>query len=59
MDCSKILELFQSELVVVHVGPNSVANALIRQGYQAVQVDWTPVAGGDKEAQALIELLGM
>ena len=27
MDCSKILELFQSELVVVNVGPKSFANA--------------------------------
>lgn len=44
---------------MVNVGPKSFANALIKQGYQAVQVDWAPLAGGDKEAQELIALLGM
>lgn len=58
MDCEKILELFRSELVVVNVGPKLFAAALEKQGCRAVQVDWRPVAGGDKEMQEILELLG-
>lgn len=59
MDCDKIMELFSSELVVINIGPRSFATALEQQGYEAVQVDWQPVAGGDKQMQELLELLGM
>lgn len=58
MGCEKILDLFQSELVVVNVGPKLFATALERQGCRTVQVDWRPVAGGDKEMQEILELLG-
>lgn len=45
-DVSKINELFRSKLVVLNVGPKSFATALEKQGYDTVQVNWKPVAGG-------------
>lgn len=53
-DTSKMLSLFRSELVVVNVGPKSFADVLEKQGYTALQVDWKPAAGGDKQMQAFI-----
>ena len=47
-DCSKILKLFSSELVVVNVGPKLFAEAIDKQGYRTIQVDWKPPAGGDR-----------
>ena len=58
MNCEKILELFRSELVTVNVGPKLFAAALEKQGYRALQVEWKPVAGGDREMQKILELLG-
>lgn len=58
MDCEKILNLFRSELVTVNVGPKLFANALENQGYKTVQVEWKPMAGGDKEMQEILDLLG-
>lgn len=58
MNCEKILNLFQSELVTVNDGPKLFATALEQQGYRAVQVNWKPLAGGDKEMQEILELLG-
>ncbi len=55
---SKILDLFRSPLVVVNVGPKSFADVLEQQGYEAIQVDWKPIAGGDKQMQELLALLG-
>lgn len=58
MNCDKILNLFRSELVVVNVGPKLFAEALEKQGYKTVQVDWKPVAGGDREMQDILAVLG-
>lgn len=58
MDCEKILKLFQSELVVVNVGPRLFAEALEKQNYRTILVDWKPVAGGDREMQEILTLLG-
>lgn len=58
IDCSKIMDLFRSELVTVNVGPKLFAKALEDQGYTALQVDWKPVAGGDREMQDILDLLG-
>jgi len=44
--------------VVGNVGPKSFADVLEQQGYETVQVDWKPVAGGDKQMQELLALLG-
>lgn len=58
MDCEKILSLFRSELVTVNVGPKLFAAALEKQGYRAIQVDWRPIAGGDREMREILEVLG-
>ena len=58
MDTEKILKLFRSELVTVNVGPKLMGQALIEQGYKAIQVEWKPPAGGDPEMQKILELLG-
>ena len=58
MGCEKILKLFSSELVTVNVGPKLFADALEQQGYRTVQVDWKPVANGDREMREILDLLG-
>ena len=57
-DTSKMMSLFRSELVVVNVGPESFAEVLEKQGYEAIQVDWKPAAGGDRQMQEMLEYLG-
>ena len=58
MGCEKILKLFSSELVTVNVGPKLFADALEQQGYRTVQVEWKPVANGDREMREILDLLG-
>ena len=58
MNCEKIRKLFRSELVMVNVGPKLFAAALEKQGYKALQVEWKPAAGGDREMQKILDLLG-
>lgn len=58
MDCEKILNLFRSELITVNVGPKRLVTSLEMQGYKAYQVEWKPLAGGDKEMQEILNLLG-
>ena len=53
-----ILELFRSELVVVNVGNKIFAEALGKQGFKTVQVDWIPPAGGDRKMQELLKIMG-
>ncbi|MCR5145275.1 MAG: fdrA domain protein [Lachnospiraceae bacterium] len=55
---SKIQDLFNSELIVLNVGPKSFSTALEDQGYKTVQVNWKPIAGGDAEMQKLLGILG-
>ena len=50
--------LFKEPLVVVNVGPKSFADVLEKQGYTALQVDWKPAAGGDKQMQEMLQYLG-
>jgi FdrA protein len=57
-DTTKIQELFHSRLVVVNVGTRLFADALKKQGAAVVQVDWRPVAGGDKQLQDILALVG-
>ncbi len=54
-----IQKLFRSRLVVINVGPKVFAEALEKQGVEVVQVDWKPLAGGDKEMQDILSLLGI
>ena len=58
-DTSKIQQLFESELVVVNIGPRLFGEALEKQGVEVIQVDWRPVAGGDKEMQDILSVLGI
>ena len=58
MDTSKIQKLFESQLVVVNIGPRLFGESLEKQGVEVVQVDWRPVAGGDREMQDILNALG-
>lgn len=58
-DTSKIQQLFDSELVAVNIGPRLFGEALEKQGLEVVQVDWRPVAGGDREMQDILSILGI
>jgi FdrA protein len=54
----KIQALFDSQLVVVNVGPKLFGDALVKQNFEVVQVDWKPPAGGDKKMRELLSSLG-
>lgn len=54
----RIQELFSSALTVINIGPRVFANALEKQDVMVIQVDWKPVAGGDKEMQDILSQLG-
>lgn len=58
MDTSKIQKLFHSKLVVVNVGTCIFGDAVEKQGCDVIQVDWKPVAGGDKKFQDILDELG-
>ncbi len=58
MNTDKIIKLFNSELVVVSVGSPAFATAIENQGYKTVQVDWVPPAGGDRQMQELLKIMG-
>ena len=54
----KILDLFRSELIIVNVGPKSFADVLEKQGFETLQVDYKPAAGGDRRMMEMLEYLG-
>lgn len=58
-DTSKIQQLFESELVAINIGPRLFGEALEKQGVEVIQVDWRPVAGGDKGMQDILSVLGI
>lgn len=58
-DTSRIQQLFESELVVVNIGPRLFGEALEKQGLEVVQVDWRPLAGGDRQMQDILTALGI
>ena len=58
-DTSKIQQLCESELVAINIGPRLFGEALEKQGVEVIQVDWRPVAGGDKEMQDILSVLGI
>jgi hypothetical protein len=55
---NKIDDLFKSDLVVINVGPKVFGDAARKQGAEVIQVDWKPIAGGDKEMIKILEALG-
>ncbi|MGH0051865.1 MAG: hypothetical protein ACQ5SW_00555 [Sphaerochaetaceae bacterium] len=54
----EIQKLFRSQLVVINIGPGLLGEAVKKQGADVIQVDWKPPAGGDKEMQDVLSLLG-
>ncbi len=58
MDCEKALKLFRSRPVVINVGSPAFSKAIKNQDFKAVQVDWLPPAGGDRQMQKLLKIMG-
>ena len=50
-------ELLASEPGCINIGVREFADSLSQAGYEVVHVDWSPPAGGDKEAAALLDKL--
>lgn len=55
---NKIDDLFNSGLTVINIGPKVFGDAVRKQGAEVIQVDWKPIAGGDKEMIEILEALG-
>lgn len=55
----RIQALFDSNLVAVNIGPRLFGEALEKQNVEVLQVDWRPLAGGDREMQALLAEMGI
>ncbi len=51
--------LFDKELKAINVGLTDFQQALKDAGYQCVQVDWSPPAGGDEDVMAALAALGL
>ena len=45
-------------MTVVNVGPRVFGDAVRAQGVEVLQVDWKPMAGGDREMIEILEALG-
>jgi FdrA protein len=58
MNTPKIEELFHSKLVLINVGTRLFGDAAQAQGCEVIQVDWRPVANGDKKLQDILDDLG-
>jgi hypothetical protein len=54
---SSINDLFEKELKVVNIGMDSFKDNLKELGYEVVQVDWAPPAGGDTNVMDALSLL--
>ena len=57
MNAKPVLDLFNAELHAVNLGLESFATNLVKEGAQAVHVDWRPPAGGDKKAIAALDAI--
>ena len=47
------------KIQALNIGPRLFGEALEKQNVEVVQVDWRPIAGGDKQMQDLLSVLGM
>lgn len=47
--------LLQGKPVFVNVGVRAFGDSLREAGYEVVQVDWSPPAGGDVQVAALLD----
>ena len=48
-------DLLQGKPVFVNVGVRDFGDSLREAGYEVVEVDWSPPAGGDRELAALLD----
>ena len=51
----KLEELLSQKPVFINVGVREFGDSLAKAGYDVVQVDWSPPAGGNAEMAALLE----
>ena len=51
----KLEDLLQEKPVFVNVGVQDFAGALREAGFEVVEVDWSPPAGGDEKLAALLD----
>jgi len=57
MDVKNINELFKQDLSAINLGLESFADNLKNEGVKAIQVQWKPPAGGNKEIAVLLDKL--
>jgi len=50
-----LVDLLQGRPVFVNIGVRAFGESLQAAGFEVVQVDWTPPAGGDPRLAALLE----
>jgi len=50
-----LAELLQGKPVFVNVGVREFGDSLRQAGYEVVEVDWSPPAGGDAQLAALLD----
>ena len=48
-------KLLSQTPVIVNVGVRTFCDDLAHAGYEVLQVDWSPPAGGDTEIEALLD----
>ena len=58
MNQKKLVRAFKRKYGVRTVNSAALCEALEKQGYTALQVDWKPAAGGDKQMQEMLQYLG-
>lgn len=51
----EIEAILYEEIEVVNIGLSAFANDLHRQGRSVIQVDWKPIAGGNRELVRIVE----
>ena len=58
---NKLEQLFrEKKLTVINIGVRAFADAVARQpDVEGVQVNWRPMADGDREMQDILSLLGL
>lgn len=55
---NRVDELLQRAPSVINIGVQDFAESLQAQGAPAIQVEWSPPAGGDREMMDLLDKLG-
>lgn len=51
----ELADLLQDGPVFVNVGVQDFADSLREAGYEVVEVDWSPPAGGDAQLASLLD----